>query len=65
MVDRSITHNSPAALRVKGVSAFTSLGVSTIWLWSAQGKFPKPFRVGRATLWLREDIQKWLDAQAA
>lgn len=63
MVDISIAQNPPAALRVKDVAAQLSVGVSTIWYWVAQDKFPQPFRVGRTTLWRQTDIQKWLDDQ--
>lgn len=64
MADISIAQNPPMALRVKDVAALLSVGVSTVWYWVAQGKFPQPFRVGRTTLWRQTDIQKWLDDQA-
>lgn len=64
MDDSSVPKNPPMALRVRDVAAQLSVGVSTIWYWVSQDRFPKPFRVGRTTLWRRRDIQKWLDDQA-
>jgi predicted DNA-binding transcriptional regulator AlpA len=35
------------------------LGVhkSTIWRWTDAGLIPKPRRIGRRTVWLRQDIE--------
>ncbi len=63
MADNSVSKNPHMALRVKNVASQVDVGVSTIWYWVAQGKFPQPFRIGRTTLWRQTDIQKWLDEQ--
>ena len=36
---------------------------TTIWRLWKQGKFPKPFRIGRRTFWLRADIERWIDSR--
>ena len=48
-------------LRIEMVSSITTLGKSTINLWVAQGKFPKPIYFS-ATLkvWRLEDINLWI-----
>ncbi|MCG5031836.1 AlpA family phage regulatory protein [Mesosutterella sp. OilRF-GAM-744-9] len=58
--------NKPLKLtvRVKEIAAATGLGRSTIRQYVAEGKFPKPFKVGAATLWLWSDVTKWIDEQA-
>jgi prophage regulatory protein len=50
--------------RIKEVSKLTTLGKSTIWLWVAQGKFPKPISLGPTIkVWRSKDIKEWLDSQ--
>ncbi|MCG5030812.1 AlpA family phage regulatory protein [Mesosutterella sp. OilRF-GAM-744-9] len=58
--------NKPLKLtvRVKEIAAATGLGRSTIRQYVAEGKFPKPFKVGAATLWLWSDVVRWIDEQA-
>ena len=48
--------------RIKTLSQELDMGVSTIWKMVAEGKFPKPIKLGvKHTAWLSEDIQVWLD----
>jgi len=50
--------------RISEVSNITTLGKSTIWLWVAQGKFPKPISLSPSIkVWRSKDIQDWLDNQ--
>ena len=56
-----ILHNYQL-LRIEMVSNITTLGKSTINLWVAQGKFPKPTHVSPTIkVWRLEDIKLWID----
>lgn len=51
-------------LRIHEVSKLTSLGKSTINLWVAQGKFPKPIHLSPTIkVWKLEDIVLWVNSQ--
>ncbi|WP_234832740.1 helix-turn-helix transcriptional regulator [Aeromonas veronii] len=42
------------------------LGIAevTLWRWAADGKIPKPIKLGsRVTAWRVEDVRRWMDAQ--
>ena len=52
------------AARIKDVADAVGLGKSTVRQYVAEGKFPKPFKVGASTLWLWSDVTKWIDEQA-
>ena len=48
--------------RVQEVSEITGLGVSTIWAWIKQGRFPQPIKLGkRSTFWTATDIDKFIN----
>jgi predicted DNA-binding transcriptional regulator AlpA len=49
-------------LRLKDVSKLTSLGQSTVNLWVAQGKFPKPTVLSMTIkVWRLKDVVAWID----
>jgi prophage regulatory protein len=51
-------------LRIHEVSKLTSLGKSTINLWVAQSKFPKPIHLSPTIkVWKLEDINVWVNSQ--
>jgi prophage regulatory protein len=53
---------SAKLLRLKDVSELTSLGKSTINLWVAQGKFPKPLTLSATIkVWRLKDVVDWID----
>ena len=55
--------NSRELLRIKEVSATTSLAKSTINLWVAQGKFPKPITLSPTIkVWKSQQIIDWIDS---
>jgi prophage regulatory protein len=46
--------------RLKAVEAFTGKKRSALYADIAQGKFPRPIRVGdRAVAWLEQDLLEW------
>lgn len=50
-------------LRINEVKLLTTLSKSTISLWVAQGRFPKPIALSSTVkVWRVSDIQKWSDA---
>lgn len=55
--------NSKQLLRIAEVSDFTSLAKSTINLWVAQGKFPKPILLSPTIkVWRLQQLHEWVDA---
>jgi len=58
--------NSKQLLRIAEVSDFTSLAKSTINLWVAQGKFPKPLALSPTIkVWRLQQLHEWVDAHGA
>jgi prophage regulatory protein len=58
--------NSKQLLRIAEVSDFTSLAKSTINLWVAQGKFPKPILLAPTIkVWRVEHLNSWIDSLSA
>jgi predicted DNA-binding transcriptional regulator AlpA len=54
--------NSKQLLRISEVSKFTSLAKSTINLWVALGKFPKPILLSPTIkVWRLEQLHDWID----
>lgn len=52
-------------LRIKEVSNLTSIAKSTINLWVAQGKFPKPIALSPTIkVWRVQHLLDWIDAQS-
>jgi prophage regulatory protein len=50
-------------LRIAEVCNQTSLAKSTIWLWVAQQKFPKPLSLSPTVkVWRKSDIDAWIDS---
>lgn len=67
-------HNGlPAVVTEKDVAAWLGVHPKTVWLWTRQGKFPRPFRLAKvrsSSYWLASDVNKWAveksrEAQAA
>jgi prophage regulatory protein len=57
--------NANQLLRIKEVSDLTSIAKSTINLWVAQGKFPKPIALSQTIkVWRVQQLLDWIDAQA-
>jgi prophage regulatory protein len=57
--------NSPEQLlRITEVSRLTSLAKSTINLWVAQGKFPKPISLSPTIkVWRSQSLNDWIEFQ--
>lgn len=54
--------NPDQLLRITEVSHLTSLAKSTINLWVAQGKFPKPIALSPTIkVWKNKQIIDWID----
>ena len=53
-------------LRVKQVAAITSMGISTVWRYVKEDKFPKPHKVSAGvTVWNSDDVEAWIEKQIA
>ena len=49
-------------VRLPAVQARTGLGRSTIYDWSAQGRFPRAVRLSeRAVRWIESEVEEWMD----
>ena len=49
-------------LRITEVEAMTGLSRTTIYDWSADGRFPRPVRLsGRAVRWIESEVLEWMD----
>jgi prophage regulatory protein len=52
-------------LRITEVSRLTSLAKSTINLWVAQGKFPKPLTLSPTIkVWRNQSLIEWIEQQS-
>ena len=48
-------------VRLREVMARTGLSRSTIYVWVAEGRFPKPVPLGeRSVGWIEAELEKWL-----
>lgn len=48
-------------IRRREVEARIGLAYSTIYVMMADGKFPRPIKIGRRAVgWIEEDINNWL-----
>lgn len=51
-------------IRIDQVSALTTLAKSSINLWVAQSKFPKPITLSPTVkVWKLQDVSNWIDSQ--
>ena len=58
--------NPDQLLRITEISHLTSLAKSTINLWVAQGKFPKPIALSPTIkVWKSQQINDWIDSFTA
>jgi len=57
--------NTNQLLRIKEVSQLTSIAKSTLNLWVAQGKFPKPITLSPTIkAWRTQELLDWIDTQS-
>ena len=62
--DRRTERTKPAIrfLRISDVEALTGLSRTTIYDWSAQGRFPRAVRLSeRAVRWIESEVEEWMD----
>ena len=53
-------------LRISAVEALTGLSRTTIYDWSAQGRFPRPVSLGsRAVGWIEAEVDEWIRERIA
>ena len=56
------TYSPNQLIRIEQVSKVTTLAKSSINLWVAQGKFPKPIMLSPVVkVWLIADINNWIE----
>jgi prophage regulatory protein len=57
-----ITQTDDQFLRISDVSKLTTLSKSSINLWIAQGRFPKPITLSKTVkVWHLKDVRDWAD----
>ena len=53
-------------MRARDAAAFLGIAVSTFWRWVQTGRLPKGKRLSaRCTVWMRADIERFLNAVEA
>ena len=64
MAQRVIRINELAS--TKGKPGVLPNSPATVWRWSAQGQFPKPFKLGpNTTVWDLDQVEAFIAKQAA
>jgi predicted DNA-binding transcriptional regulator AlpA len=64
MPKRQTPFGSSTLVDAKEIAGFLGCSAKSIRLLAAQGKLPKPIRVGRLQRWVRQAIEDWIAAQA-
>lgn len=50
--------------RAKPLAKSLGIGVSTLWDWVRNGKFPKPLKLGEnLTAWRADEVHAWLNTR--
>jgi len=64
MVNTEIkTESDDQLLRINEVSKLTTLSKSSINLWVAQSRFPKPIRLSKTVkVWHLKDVRNWAES---
>ncbi len=50
------------AYKIKELTNIIGLSKAHIYRLIKEGKFPKPVKIGKSSLWLRKDIENWLES---
>lgn len=64
MLSQSNHGQTKVALRVEDVAELLAVSERHIWTLVAQGKFPKPFKLGASSRWLSEEVVEFCRAQS-
>jgi predicted DNA-binding transcriptional regulator AlpA len=63
--EKNVYIESNQLIRISDVVKLTSLGKSTIDLWSATGKFPKPIMLSPSIkVWRLKDVINWINSHS-
>jgi len=52
----------PLLLSANQAALLLGIGKSLLWAMNSAGKIPMPVKLGRRTLWRREELQEWVSA---
>jgi predicted DNA-binding transcriptional regulator AlpA len=52
-------------LRMREVSALTTVPVETLRFWRQKGEGPRSFKLGKNVVYLASDVEAWIEAQRA
>jgi excisionase family DNA binding protein len=50
-------------LRAREVAERLDVSLRTVWAWTAAGRLPPPFRMGRVTRWRSSEIEAYVAAR--
>ena len=71
-VQRSARRAARRVIRINGLASTRNkpgllpVSPATVWRWSAEGKFPSPFKIGaNTTVWDLDEVEAHLAQQAA
>jgi predicted DNA-binding transcriptional regulator AlpA len=61
MQDKTRDLSISKVYRMKDLYNVTSAKPSTIYTWIRQGKFPKPKKMNRISVWSKDIIDNWME----
>ena len=56
--------HAPQLMTVNDIAALAQISTNTIQRWVREGKFPKPRKIGRASRWPRDEVDRFLNDAA-
>ena len=59
------TTTTPRLLTIEQVMRELHIGRTTVYTLINSGSFPRPVKIGKGSRWLRDELDEWVEAQAA
>ena len=50
-------------IKIQEVLTMTGVGKTYVYKCIAEGKLPKPIKLGRSSLWLLDEVVSWMEEQ--
>jgi prophage regulatory protein len=50
-------------IKIQEVLTMTGVGKTYVYQCIAEGRFPKPIKLGRSSLWLLDEVVSWMEEQ--
>jgi predicted DNA-binding transcriptional regulator AlpA len=59
---KAVPSDNSYLLNLEQMAGILQKGIDTVYRWIELGKVPKPIRLGKAPMWVRQDVYDWLAA---